>query len=532
MCLEIWRPYFFMTDDNMDGGYPIFMEMGRHLLHGQSPFVSDYLFGGNYFLLGDPTFFCWHPLYMTVSLLAGTPFHLLILEVDAFFLMMLATAGIVNLAWYLRKEMELELTDGWLMFFCMSFCYSLIAITTGSSWLNFLGNQSAMPWLALGILQKSWRNSIALVALFSLHQLLGGHLAPTVSSSIFFSFFAAGVSIYQKSVRPLASWLIGYTLAALITLPLLLPMLHGFFSSMRSQGVPLYDMQANNIPALSFPTSVFLGMALWIIHTPDHPHTTYTMAMGSSAAVWCLLPALLSRARWRGLEVVTAGMMIFVAILIMRPVWISQVMLHLPLFRSMRWPFREMLQFQFFLHLFLILRPPGLALVTRRFTAIFSTCIMVIPMLLYILPPTFNSMNMDRQYLISGRFDQYWDRVRPLLQPGNRYAVFIPWKIYTDDRFEEPYSLLGTYNYATIAHVVNVWGYSPTAPADQHKIRTVPYYPFGAYLPNQREALLKEDPDLKFITLERLVPLRMTLSSRDGPTIELTPYIPPENGKR
>ena len=38
--LEIWRPYFFLTDDNLDGGLPFFMEMGNHLLHGQSPFYS------------------------------------------------------------------------------------------------------------------------------------------------------------------------------------------------------------------------------------------------------------------------------------------------------------------------------------------------------------------------------------------------------------------------------------------------------------------------------------------------------------
>ncbi len=37
---------------------------------------------------------------------------------------------------------------------------------------------------------------------------------------------------------------------------------------------------------------------------------------------------------------------------------------------------------------------------------------------------------------------------------------------------------------------------------------------------------MAERPDLKFITLEGLHPVRITLSSRDGPTIDLTPFIP------
>ncbi len=37
---------------------------------------------------------------------------------------------------------------------------------------------------------------------------------------------------------------------------------------------------------------------------------------------------------------------------------------------------------------------------------------------------------------------------------------------------------------------------------------------------------MAERPELKFITLEGLHPVKITLSSKDGPTIDLTPYIP------
>jgi hypothetical protein len=526
-ALEWWRPYFFLTDDNLDGGLPFFSEVGRRLLSGRSPFVSEHLFGGGYNLLRDPDFFAWHPLYLASSLLTATPFRFAIIDVDAFVLLMLATAGFVTLAAYLRREMALPITDGWIMFYSLSFTYSMIALTTGASWLSFLGNHSAMPWLALGILQRHWRRGAGLVALFSVHQILAGHLAPTVSTSIFFSVFALGVSLSRRSILPLGNWVAGYAVALVLTLPLLMPMLGGFFASARAQGVTLEDMQSYNIPVSQFPTTLFFGAAAWIFHPLGHPHTTYTVALGSCAAAWCVFPVLVSLARWRGLELVCLGMLVFGAALICRPMWITEIMIHLPVIRSMRWPFRELLQFQFFFHLLLVLRPPGMLQRIQKFAATFGTIILVLPMAAYPLPPTFNSMNWDRELLFSGGFDRYWEQVRPLLNPTDRIAVIIPEKeVYDVDRFEEPYSLLATYNYAALAGVVNAWGYSPTAPMDQLYTRTYAYYPFGAYRPEQKAALLAERPGLKFITLESLDPLRITLTSGDGPPIDLTPFVP------
>lgn len=119
----------------------------------------------------------------------------------------------------------------------------------------------------------------------------------------------------------------------------------------------------------------------------------------------------------------------------------------------------------------------------------------------------------------------------PLLKPDDRVAVIIPFDLYQDDRFEEPYILLGSYNYAEIDGFINAWGYSPTAPLDQVYTKTYAYYPFGAYRPEQKAALEAEKPELKFITLESLHPLRITLSSRDGPVIDLTPFVPPRQSR-
>ncbi len=159
--------------------------MGHRLLSGQSPAISGHLFGGNYNLLRDSACFSWHPLYLLVSLLAGTPFHLLIVDVDVFVLFMLGTAGFVTLAHHLRREMPLTISDGWIMFYALSFTYSMIALTTGASWITFLGDQSALPWHVQGTLKKTWRRGIGLVVQYSMQQVLGGHLTPTFANTNF-----------------------------------------------------------------------------------------------------------------------------------------------------------------------------------------------------------------------------------------------------------------------------------------------------------------------------------------------------------
>ncbi len=151
---------------------------------------------------------------------------------------------------------------------------------------------------------------------------------------------------------------------------------------------------------------------------------------------------------------------------------------------------------------------------------------MVLPMILYVIPPTLNEMPLGRKLIFSGEFDRYWDEVRPLLKPTDRIAVMIPYDVYMNDNFEKPNGMMATFNYSMLARVINASGYSHTAPEDQLYTRTVPYYPNGAYDPRQKAALLQERPDLKFITLESLHPVRITLSSGDGATIDLTPHVP------
>ena len=172
---------------------------------------------------------------------------------------MLATAGFVCLAGYLRENLQLQLSDARLTLYALSFTYSMIVLATGSSWLNFLGNHSALPWLTLGILQPNFRKGFPLVALFSMHHLLGGHLAPTISDSICLSLFALGLAFHRRSFVPLASWFLGYFVAVLILLPILLPAWQGFSTSIRAEGLSAADMSKFALPTLLFPFSYFFS---------------------------------------------------------------------------------------------------------------------------------------------------------------------------------------------------------------------------------------------------------------------------------
>jgi hypothetical protein len=526
--LEIWRPLYFLTDDNFAGGFPLLTGMGRRLAEGKSPFVADFIYGGNYDLLRDCTCFVWHPVYLLASLLTVTPAHNWIMDVVAFFFLMLAAAGFVNLAHHLRSELGLKLSDARLMLYTLSFTYSMIVLTTGSSWLNFLGNHSALPWLALGILQSSWRRGLGLVTLFSLHQILGGHLAATVSNTIFLSLFALGVAWQRRSLLPLISWMGGYALALVLLSPLLIPAWQGFLDADRAEGLTRATMSKFAIPASLFPFSYFFSTFSALLPMRIGFGTTqlyYASGFVSCAAAWSIIPALMGRAPWRGLELLCAGLVAFAALLVIRPLWVSGIMMHLPLLKSMRWPFREILQLQFFLHLFLVLRPPGGSPVFRRVFTLAGIFVFLFP-LPFLPAPTFHPMSLDRELLFSGRSDRYWAAVKSQLGPDDVIVPVADPEMIRRNPFDVPFSLLGAYNFPILFKVGSATGYSVTAPRDQLYVSVVPAVNIGLFSAGQEEAISRERPNVKFITLESVHPLRITLSSRDGPTVDLTPLIP------
>ncbi len=158
-------------------------------------------------------------------------------------------------------------------------------------------------------------------------------------------------------------------------------------------------------PALLLPFSYLGGIFSWELGIKYHfgfCQPWYCAAFASCAAAWLVVPAIIARGRWRGMEILCAILVGLAALLVVRPAWIGEVMTHVPVLRSLRWAFREILQLQFFLHLFLILRPLGGTLPFQRMMVVLSLSIFICP-LFFLGAPSFNPMEVDRHLAFLGR---------------------------------------------------------------------------------------------------------------------------------
>ena len=531
--LEVWRPCYFLTDDNLSVGLPFLTEMGRNLKSGESPFFSFYLFGGHYDWARDVMYFNWTPLNFLVSLLADTPGRFWMLDLIAFPNFLLAAAGFLLLATTVKNELQIKISDGRLMFYTLSFVFSTFILTCGAGWINYLTNQAVLPWLALGLWQKEIRGSLGLLILFSLHQALGGQLAATISNGLVLTIFSILTCCYRRNWQSLILW----TTANLITLavisPLLTPSLDGFFHSQRGGGLSVQELTKFAMPAELFPISFLLGnffeMIAYFAHLQDaslffFPRMPTLMAF---AAAWCIFPPLVNGARWTLLQVGCVGIICLLIILIIRPIEITAAMSHVPILRSMRWPFREILQLLFFLHLFLVLRPAAGSIGFQNRLACVSLTFFALP-LFFTRPLTLNALSRDRSALFSGKADRFWSLVKKQLRPGDQIATIMDPDLWYQPRsFNKlPYSLAGTADFPAYFRVHCISGYSQTPPVDQLPITIRPYYLFGAYAPDQVAALTQGHPEIRIITVKSIDPLALELSApAGGPPIDLTPLL-------
>jgi hypothetical protein len=529
--LQVWRPYYYLTDDNLSVGLPFLTEIGRHLKAGQSPFYSDYLFGGHYDLLRDAMYFNWHPLYFVVSLLADTPGRFAMLDLIALVHVLLAASGFALLGAAIRDELALSISDGRLLFLTLSFTFSTFALTTGAGWVNLLGNQGALPWLALGLWQTRWRRGLALLTIFSVHQILGGQLAGTVSNDIFLTLFAGLLAAWRRRAQPLVLWIAANVLAFVVLLPLLLPVLGGFFHSTRGAGITLDMLQRFAMPVALVPISLLFGndfaMAAYFAKIPAaetalllYPRLPTLLAC---AAAWCVFPLLVQRRRWTLLEGGCAALVALLLLMIVRPLFITEVMTHLPVLRSMRWPFREILQLLFFLHLLLVIRPWGGTPALQNRIACVSLGLFALP-LLFAAPLTLFPLQVDRTALFSGQAERYWSAVKQRLSPNDVIATVIDPHMWASSQGQVTYALPGTADFPDYFKVRCISGYSQTIPLRQLPTGIRPYYWFGAYTPEQMPAVLRSQPNLRVITVSSFDPLRLSLSSPQGP-IDLTPFL-------
>jgi hypothetical protein len=529
--LEIWRPYYFMTDDNLCGFFPYLTEMGRHLKDGRSPFVSDYLFGGHYLMLRDISFLYWHPFYVLPTFLADTPARFCIVEVIAGLLLLFGLAGFTLLAWRLREEWNPALPDSHLTFYTFSFFFSTFLLTSGASWINFLGSASALPWLMLGLLERRVFRALLLIALGTVHEITSGFLPLVLSIGLCLTVVAAAVAAHRRSPMPLLAWAAGNLLALCLLTPILARALDGAGRAARIGGLSLDDAAKFAMPARQFGFSLLAGnwtvpLAAWqgeaVLKSLAFPFLPTLLAC---AAAWCIFPAVINRAPWRFPDKLFLGACLFLAVFVIRPLWISAIMHQLPLVRSMRWPFREGLLLLFFLHLFFVTRPPSLVRGLQSGAMIVGLALFLLP-LPFIAAPSFNPLAADRAAVFSGRAEIFWARVKARFAPGDQVVTIIPPALWQAEWPRIPYSYSGTACFPCLFQFITASGYSVSAPADQVPLRTIPYYWFGAFADGQVPELLAENPRLVIIRVETATPLKIAMT-RDGVTTDLTPLLPP-----
>ncbi len=533
--LEFWRPYYFLTDDNLSGFFPAVTEAGRHLKAGQSPFYSEYLYGGHYNALRDIEYDIWQPQVLLLSLLADTPARFWIIDIDALFLLLLNVTGFTILAYQLRREFSLRIPDVYIIFYTLSFVFSTFMLTIGSSWLNFLVTQSCLPWLTLGILETKTLRGLLFVTVFTLLQVLGGYLGLWVSGTLCLSVFALVVALCRHSVRPLFLWGAGNLLAVLALAPLLLSILDGFSHSRRIHGMAIEDLSAYSFPAPVFLFSLFAGnwteiCDRWVGDSDLHKLAfPYLLSILACPAAWCVPRALLGGPRWRYLDKLCLGLVAALVLFMIRPHALALLMQHLPVFRSLRWPFREGLLFLFFIHMLLVLRFPEKPARWQPGIATFSLLVFLLP-LPFLRVPTLNPLTLDRQLLFSGRAEAFWSHVKASLKPTDEVATVIDldyWNHCHEKNEDIPYTLLDTASFPAFFQVRSISGYSTAAPLDQVPLKDiVPYYWFGAYQETQVGQILAERPHLKLIRIESIHPFKITLSDGAGDPVDLSADLP------
>src|SRR5260221_2035251 len=187
-------------------------------------------------------------------------------------------------------------------------------------------------------------------------------------------------------------------------------------------------MMKNKIAPGVFSSSFLFGTAFQLLRSPAPGaiNGIFIFSLASCAAAWCVFPAVLSRAPWRCPEGLCLALAFVAVGLICRPVFVGQMMQHLPLLRSMRWPFRELVQFQFFFHLFILLRPITWSRRVRFLLMLVGSTVFVLPMLPFPVTPTFNLISLDLQVILSGKLDPYWSHLRTMFKPEDRFVVLGP----------------------------------------------------------------------------------------------------------
>lgn len=455
--LQVWRPYFFLSDDNLLLHFPAMCGVGRDLAGLRSPFETGYAFGGGYSYLKDVGYLhLWHPWHLLCGWVAAmwNPFA----AVDG-----AATGHLVFNAAVMALFFQKALTKcggasstRWIVFLALSYTFSIYALQVSCGWFYYLANMAVPPIVGLAFLdEKRWKG-ILLVALATVHAVIGGNVGTFILCCAVASPVLIVRSVMVKDAEWVLRWVVGGVVGVFVLMPLLIPACEGFLLTERSEGVNTAHQMARNMPLPVLLLSVFGGMLSGFtgVKIDVYGLGFYGYALAFAGASGLLLPCLFQKKAWTSAHGWCLAGAVLVGLFVVRPEWLAELMLRVPLLRSLRMPYKEIYLLLFFIHLLLVLRPPEV----RR--SIRAGCLAVGLVLFALVPilggaPWVTDMSRDRELLLSGEADRLWDNIQSQLHPDDFVVPVGPGEPET-----LPFVLLGVGQLPEYFEVRSAAGYS------------------------------------------------------------------------
>lgn len=520
--IQFWQPHFFLTSDNLHQLFPVWTEAGRHLLRGENPFVSQYLYGGGYPLYKDPTFLsCLHPVVLAISLLANTPWKFSLIDLFASLQILGSCLAMAALLLTLLRRGLVRLAPWQMVALSLSYGFSGFNLVVGSFWFFYVANQVALPLYFTGFLLQKRSRGISLIALAGVHAFLSG-----VPSSYLFTVMACTVaacvqSLSRKNPETLFRWISGQFLAAILLSPVLYFAISGFLESQRAQGTAPLTSDLFNVPLFTLGLGWFLaglggilGPAFTLINTS----TGLSYTLFAAACSWWALPCLVAASRRFPLpdwNLAALAGIVFTVFLASRPAWLENIFHFLPFIRSARWPFRETFLLVFFLHLWMACHAefiPKIWLVRSLVPGV----ALLAASLVFFEPDALRFHQTDRRLLFSGTAEKHWTRYKNGAPPGVMIIPVLDPRLMAEREKDLPLSLLGSNNYPAYFEIRSITGYSSTPPVSALPLGDRYSHSLG-YVPSGWAPFLQKEATgpTAVSRIESLDPLRVVVEDRN-----------------
>jgi len=514
ILLQLWRPLFFLTDDSFSLSFPVWVSIGNSLWSGENPFVSAYLFGGNYPLYRDSAMIpLFHPVTMPLSFLAPTFLRNAIVDIYAIINVLLAAAGFRWLLANLQAAGLLRLSSGYAVFLSLSYSFSMYSLLLGSSGFWYLANVAALPWLIGALWEKKmhWFWLVTICAAF--HNAVAGYPSCFIYSMLLLGSFALMKIIWDRDPR-LGLHLAGALfVAAILSSPMILPSLFTLAQSTRGSAIPVEIASEHQMPIPVILSSIFFGGGSMFFGTFElFGKSIHAYGLASFAASWLVIASFFRHRRyWGSWDVFLIGLFILCLLLVSRPIWLGNLIYNTPILQGMRWPHKEIFLIVFLLHLW-IARGCGLV-PKRRNQLAFVGVILFLATLCLAGPPSLNEHAASKKLLLSGEADRYWAQIKKEVSADGQIVPIVPDECLDDIScvLRLPLILTGAANFPAMYGVKSWSGYSATMPKDIFDRKPTAGNVVGMYRKSDTEQVLKlQNPVL--IEIEQNDPLVISLS--------------------